>query len=121
MSLHRAAPLLALVLTLVLAACSGDQNPVTVTQTPDCDPTLTVSPTLVGLGAGGTATLTANVVPCNVAKKVSWTVTDTSIAQVAPTSDTTAVVTGGHTGNTTVLASVAAFPGAHGVVVVQVQ
>ncbi len=120
MSLHRGVPLLALVLTL-LAACGGDQSPVTVTQTPDCDPKLTVSPTLVGVAAGGTATLTASVVPCNVAKRVSWVVTDTSIARVASTSDTTAVVTGGHTGNTTVLASVAAFPGAHGVVVVQVQ
>ncbi len=112
----RCAPL-ALLLTLL--ACGSD-NPVGVAPGPTCDPTIAVSPTIVALAGGTSATLTAVIVPCTVAKKAAWVSTDTSIATVVASSDTTALVTGGRPGNTTIVVSVAAFPGAHAVTVVQV-
>ena len=117
--MNRPAPSTALLL-LLLAACGAADKPVTTAPGPTCDPTITVSPTLVGLAGGETAPLIAAVVPCQVAKRVSWIVTDSTIARVASSSDTTALVTGVHAGNTTVVGSVAAFPGAHAVTVVQV-
>ncbi len=105
---------------LLLGACVGSDKPATTAPGPTCDPTIAVSPTLVTLASGASATLTAAIVPCGVAKKASWVATDASIAGVAATTDTTAVVTGGQPGNTTIVVSVAAFPGAHAVTVVQV-
>ena len=109
-----------LALAVLLAACSNDR-PITSAPGPTCDPTMTVAPTIVSLRTGGSTTVVATVVPCGLARKTTWVATDPSIAGVSVTSDTTATITGGKAGNTTVLASVAAFPGAHGVVVVQVQ
>ncbi len=118
--IHRM-PLAALATALLLGGCGGSDKPLTTGPGPSCDPTISVSPTIVALASGGSAPLTAAIVPCSVAKKAAWTTTDASIASVAATTDTTAVVTGGQPGNTTVVVSVAAFPGAHAVVVVQVR
>lgn len=107
-------------LCLLFAGCGSD-GPGATAPGPTCDPTITVAPTLVPLASGATATLKATVVPCGLAKKTVWVATDTTIVRVTPTNDTTAVVLGRNVGNTTVVASVLNFPGAHAVAVVQVR
>jgi len=85
------------------------------------DPTVSVSPAYLTLSSGARGALVAAVVPCGVAWKTVWSATDTSVAKVIATGDTSALVTGGRTGHTSVVVSVAALPPATAIAVIEVK